>query len=1137
MQMTLNQNLRSSGLLACLLLAACGGASSGSGDFQLLAISVPENGQWKINRPIEFTFSKAVDFSSVDSNSLVVRTPEGQAALGEYTVKVNALGQPIPEVIVFQPRCPLLGDFSDAGLIPNGQSYLIEAIGSDVSIGLSVLSQDGDVLGLTQRRNFTTALGSLPSELFLDTVIGAPTVVLRPEGVADDTIEATHIRLRDTGERRYFERLPNGTIQIEPFSEAEPNFPINLFSDSSQQLDLVLVFNQSVSPETANVSSDRVRLESRPNAGSPWVERPAEVVLEANCTPVGSRVRVRPVGVLPQQHEFRVVVSADFSDIVGDQGLLAQDSFGRFSTQKFPSPYPDGSDPDPDTIVDELFESYDAGGSESGSNEDTAPNFIEPLAAWGDGRLEATFDFQGTGGPGGDFDYLVKSGETVLFSTDIQTITGGPGFTATATQVAVNGVLNVRNLRIEDGGRLLFTGPNPAKILATGTVEVFGEIDISGVDSEPVAQLNSPNIPQPGAAGNGGGGKGGRGSPFTTTSTPKGENGFGPFDVANGGGVGGESGFNEGGNEEQRRGAGGGGGRLATEYVSLTDSGFQVNARLGGLGASTAQGALTFQSPPQPGAFGPAAFIDTNPNGTLNTGNDYFGTAVDGVGTIIPGELPAPVAGSGGGGGGDSINSSIFPSAEFILNKERKGGGGGGGAGQLQILALDTVRFGANGQILCNGGRGGEGESTGGTNQIGGAGGGGSGGHVIVQAGIRLDFSANPVAGAVQAISGQGGKGQGDGTNNSTPAALGSGGDGGGGVIQFHVPDFVALDPLDPPSKPGVLLPSPLPPGVSNVQQYLDFVSAPNAKRLVPTFSPKSRARSKPIPLGSLGDNTPGIPPLFALFGLSLDTDPLDPEDDSGFILTTADAVDPVEPLLSRLGGAAAPAGTTLEVIDFDQRIVTLRLSSAAVDALSEEASAVPFCYKADGTWLECDDPDVSQIFYFKDDSYLRNTALLRQSRLVLDDAGTGSAVNFTVALAEAELVDPLDPAQGQLLHLFLEPTEGSLVNFIGQDVATIDFILNPRFFRVVTSAQNDTLPAGQLIQIRAQTLRADANGDPDLASPLTNFTGDLRILSEPISAGEADFIRFDVLFDLGTGVDGNTPRPRLEFLRLPIRF
>ncbi|MHC4892601.1 MAG: CIA30 family protein [Planctomycetota bacterium] len=1155
MQTIHKHRLKLAGLASGLLLTACGGGGAGSGDFQLIQISVPQNGEWQINRPIEFEFSQPVDFSTVDSNSITIRTPNGQAALGQFSVKQDANGNPVDTVVVFQPRCPLQADFSDAGLLPGGQSYSIEVIGADVSIGLSVGSQAGDVLALSQLRTFSTAVGTLPSELFIDSQIGAPLIVVR-DNTVDTDVEASYIRLReDDSQRFYFERtvdltdpdLPAGAalgqVIVEPFSADERDFPINLFSDPAQQIDIVLVFNQSVSPALSNISTSRIVLQSRtpadesavpPVAAGPWVERPADIALEANCTTAGARVRVRPVGILPQEQEFRVVVSADFADIVGDQGLLAQTEFNRFATQGFQSPFGD-SDPDPDTIVDEFFESFTSGSDDAGSYEDAAPETILPLASWGNGQLRATYDFDGTGGPGGDFDWEVPAGETLILSTDLSQITGGPGFVPTATQPVVNGLINVRDMRIQPGAKVLFVGPNPVQIFATGTVEILGEIDISGVDNKPVAQLNSPNIPQPGAAGTGGGGFGGRGSPLTTTSTPKGEDGFGAFGVAGGGGVGGESAFLSSASPEQRRGAGGGGGRLAADFNPATDNGLDVNAELGGPGSGGATSAVTKSGPAQPGALGPPVFSDLNPDGSPNDTNDFFGIqneSGDGSGTLISGELVAPTAGSGGGGGGDNINSPVFPATEFVLNKERKGGGGGGGGGQLQILALENVKLGAQCKIVSNGGRGGEGESTGGTNQVGGAGGGGSAGHIIIQAGGQLDLSEDPGIRSVEAVGGEGGVGQSDGNNEPPNVALSSGGDGGGGLIQFHVAQFTSAVALGS-GEPGVVLPG----GQSNVGNYLNTISTPNAKRLVPTFRPQSVARSIPVPLGSLGDNTPSIPPLYALLGVETADDGLTTEfDESGSILRASNVVTPTAPILSGTTGASTPAGVSLSAIDFDNRVVTLELDAAAITALNDDTNGVEYCYDVGGNTVPCGDAAETQRYSFRDISYIRNPALLREALLTLDDAGPASAASYSVAMVVFDPIDEANPAAGVRLHLMLS-SEGSLVNFLTADLNTVAFSLSPRSFRVSTNGIGDELLDSQTIRIQAQLLTAKVDGTPDLENTLTPFTGDFAVLSSPNVAAQADFIRFEVFFDLGENADGNTPRPVLEFLRIPLQF
>jgi hypothetical protein len=1121
MHKTLRPSLSSLALSASgLCLASCGGGGGGGGDFQLMAITVPQGAAWEINRPIEFEFSQPVDFSSVNSNSITIRTPQGVSALGDFSLKSTATGV-LNNVVVFQPRCPLNPDFSDAGLIPNGQAYRIEVIGSDVSIGLSVRSADDVVLDLSQQRDFTTKLGTEPSQVFLDTKLGPPAVVLRNAGT--EVVEATHLRLIGSGERRYFEinALAPGGVLVEPFDETEPDYPINLYSDVDEQFDLVVVFDQPVAPDAVNLSSDRIQLQSRPIGSAPsdpWVARPSEVVLEANCTSVGARVRLRPIGVLPQQHEYRAVVAADFTDIVGEQGLLPQANFAPFETREVDTaPFGDG------VLADEFFESFNVGGDVAGSFEQTEATFPEPAASWGDGRLTATFEFIGTGGPQGTFDWQVPAGTFVL-STDTSSLNGGPGFTNTTTQTVVNGVVNVNNLRVPFGSTLRAVGPNPLRIFVTGKAEIFGTIDVSGLSSQPVAQLNSPNIPQPGAAGVAGGGRGGRGSPLTTTSSPKGENGIGAFNLPSGGGVGGESGFRQTATDELRRGAGGGGGRFASDFPSGANA--ALNAELGGTGALMAKGAVAdpgggFSAPPLPGDSGPSSFVDTLPNGQLNGTNDFWGTLFDpgldplddADDSFVAGELPDPRAGTGGGGGGDNINSAQFPPATFDLGEEKKGGGGGGGAGQLQIFALGDIVFGVGGRIVCNGGRGGEGESTAGTNQVGGGGAGGSGGHVILQTTGRLDLSANPPAGSIQAIGGEGANGQNDGDNEPPPAALSSGGDGGAGVIQIHLESFALFDPME--GTGNVILPT----GQTNVVTSLNSLTSPDAWRLFPSFGSSSRARSEPIPLGSLGINTPLQASTFALEGI-------DPDD--GSIDTAGGAIVPIDPLFV---GPQSEVDVTL--IDPVARVVEIALSAGAVSDLS--TTGVEYCYDASGLVVPCDGGEASSEL-FADDVYLRNPQLLRQFQLVL----TQGSVTRRLTVASAEVETFLDGSA--LVRLFLSSAEGTLVEFVdGSGEPDLDqFLLHPRYFRVVTGGQLDVLPVNQEIRLRVQALGALPDGTPDLVSPLVPWTPNVAEISSSNVVDAVQFLQFEVTFDLdkgGAGVSGNSPLPSLEFLRLPFRF
>jgi len=357
----------------------------------------------------------------------------------------------------------------------------------------------------------------------------------------------------------------------------------------------------------------------------------------------------------------------------------------------------------------------------------------------------------GTGGPGGNFDFQIPDGDIFTFDTTSQTITGGPNFIPTTQVTAVGGVLDLRNFRVGEGSRLKFSGPNPVTILASGKVEILGLITVEGNDSMGVNTLNTTNIPEPGAPGQAGGGKGGVGSPLTSASSPSGGTGYGAFNVPDGGGQGGETGWNDVINTATaRRGGGGGGGRMGHDQLvdhggtmgwDVDESFIGLNIEKGFRGGNNAFGAKNPTAkiqPPEGGEPGPSPFLG------LNDENDFWGTMHDPVTLEITlGELDAPMPGAGGGGGGDSsyTNGQIFPHIPFLSTGDEKGAGGGGAGGAITMLVIGDITFGPDGRISARGGTGGGGEGGGGQARAGAGSGGGSGGHLILQTASTIDLS------------------------------------------------------------------------------------------------------------------------------------------------------------------------------------------------------------------------------------------------------------------------------------------------------------------------------------------------------------------------------------------------------------
>lgn len=1133
----------SAALLCTLAAASCGGGGGDASEalaesFSIQSVSIapissdgePTETNYQLNRPIRVVFNRAVDFSSVSPNTIDIAVSAGEMiddpdlpgemlavgglpAIGEFTL--------IDEnTVQFQPACPTLDDLSNSGFL-SGVEYTLN-IPSQSTNGIAIGAM-GDGNGLSQSFTvpFRTSDSQNLSELFLDTVVDPPAPVVRLAG----STAASALRLEIAGDSTspvFLERTLFSGTGVPPMGFLTP---LNLYSAPESRVDVVLVMNQPVNPSSLNISNSRLRLEFLLSTGPDvWEDFPADVVLERNCTAVGAEIRIIPLGSFPQERPMRVVIEPEFEDLIGQRNQGALLDFARFDT---------GVIFDPGTMVagdgaDELFEPFTLNGVQVGSIEDTQANFEVPTADWnsdGDGALKAKFAFDGTGGPGGTFDVVIPAGSDMTFSSESQQFSGGPGGIPSDSQVAVNGVLNVRNLDIEVGATWRVSGSKPITILASGNVRIDGVMSANGFSAAPIFTLNTANLPQLGAAGVGGGGGGGTGSPLTTQSTPRGGAGQGGILFSSGGGGGGgESGIattstNFG---ENRRCGGGGGGVFG--HDTLIDGGcanetyIGLNAETGHLGVGTAEGAMSGISPPLGGPVGVGPFSDPSDD------NDFWGTMlVDPGGPMqaaIEGELIGPWAGAGGGAGGDATNYSAgigYPDPNFPVSREDKGAGGGGGGGSITIIALGNITFGPSGRIEANGGTGAGGENTNFVNRVGGGSGGGSGGHVVLQSAQQIDFNEVPVPGtacfsnfsclSVVALGGQGGAGSGNGggfdPNNgasgnpmvdSKPASLDdegmactalprlcAGGDGGPGIVQFHAESLARIIPPNAGADSGIATisrPSPL--GFNDIDGVWDGL-------MLPAFGPVSRAQSEWIPLGAMRV-APGTDVPDAITFLFDGIDPV-----TGLVNTTAGIVDPLPAILT---------DTFMTVGTF------------------------PFV-DPDGTTVVFDVTDLVGA----NDIYRRNPSLTQLFDVVVTD-GAQTAVFGVVTGVTDEMAGELrltigDSASGLTLADFS----------LGDTVSLI-----PRFFGVSTEGINNFLPDSASIKVSFQAAPESVNGGPD-ENLATALTSDIDEITNPVGVvpnTDLRFFRFVVEFNLTADLSDLTPTspiPTLDFLRIPFRF
>jgi len=1139
-----------------LTLSACGGGGSGdsgsSSSFRLVESNVNANQEWRINRAMTFEFSQPVNLGTVNLNTISVTQVGGAPAAGSFSL-LDAY------TVSFQPTCPTQDNFTDAGLQPGGLRYIVDLVAT-TSGGTTVRSLSGNSLSVGLTTEIITPNSTDLAVLFDDVQPGPPSPLIWDGVGAPPTSGVTFIEEGSDADTRYpFQRRDDGGASTALGAEVAVDgyqSPLNLYSDSASAVAIVVELDQPVDPSASNINATAVKLQycSRldglcGSTPSEWIDLPHDVSLQSNCINGGASVRVTPVGILPLGRVVRVVLASAFRDLVGNGNLLDL-PVGSFLVV-------DGLIPGtPAPVQDEFLETFNIPGQDPQSTQDPDALLDAPLAKWGqDGTLAASFDFGGTGGPGGNFDWRVTqlpgNGSTIL-NTSFSIIQNEA---QTATQTIVSGEVDVRDLTIDQGGVLEIRGPNPCIIRASGTVRISGKILVRGVSVRGVSTFNSTNLPEPGGAGNGGGGRGGTANILTTQSTPAGESGVGAFDQPNGGGGGGETGYNGSTDLNLRRGAGGGGGSLGAPMILFTPAApFNVNgcpdqrilgldSEDGSLGSPQASGAISGPGQrPRGGLKGPRPFLDISPD------NDFFGLMRVGS-AIVRGELGRAWAGAGGGGGGNAVTSASFPNPNWTPAGDEKGAGGGGGGGSLTILCLGEVIFGPNGRIDARGGTGGGGENSSGTNRIGGGSGGGSGGHVIIQVGRTISFAQTRTnqllerdKGGIWTRGGQGGEGKGglggagpdsvetpvfadrlprdhyatnaggiadpapclvSATGNTatgpTTGTLagegipGTGGDGGPGIIQLHAPTLA-----------DILVPT-------NAGESLTAALKPNPIGSTITFGSTMAQNTSNVSTPALWNQLlPGFGRVskaqskwIPLGSTSVSPTSMTPET-TEFLFGGVDANGRI--LKSGSGSTATQAELpSILTGSGAQPIVT----SPSTPFITADKRTVVF----DGTTV-------------LDDIYLANPSLLRFFDVRIQIGA--SVFHFDAASATYDEL-------GGLLRVTVG-TSGMPLNSILTD-GSASVSLRPRFFRVKTAGVLDSVPDPATVQFEFQATQVNTNGQPDeaLATP---WTTNITALNSNPNNAQLRFLRFRVTFDLGlTELTTSTPVPSLDYLRVPFRF
>ncbi len=711
--------------LSLLALAACGGSGGApigsggiGGDFVVLKTEPVNGATIFLNDPISIDFSNQVDPDSASLTTMTFQAldpqnqPISELVVGNFVVGTSPGDSEPGRRLQFVPRFATNNSYTNGGF-KAGRSYLVQLVGGEANNNTVLRDTNGRALELPMTFQFSTREGTQTTQLFRNPLPGGP----RRTGMSISTAAG-------------LEDVPLGLFGTPPLE-------VRLeFDQALNPNDLNVPVSLDVDPLVRSISNrGRVFLEyDDPELGTDtWI--PASVELERNDLS-GATLALRPLGVLPNNATIRVIVEQTVEDISGENNLANpafNRVFGDFST---------------DTAYEQQWNGI---AEDFGATSDIDPlaSFPESQAEVGQGYVRAGFAFEGISS---NLEYEPTAQEVVLNTSFTQVVPKiGLPFTV------AGGVFNFKNVTIPQGVTVRGTGPNPMVWLCSGTFTVSGTLTVSGGVGARVDTLNSANFAKAGGVGVCGGGNGGDGTPSAALRDLRGGTGRGPLQAAGRGGRGGYlactsgcytgSSYNGSGG-----GSGGGGGTMATQgdlnWRGAVPSGINPNVAgatsfqqvlgYGGSGCSGTSASRTqFLNGGEPGA---ALFTDNRQD------NNFWGSGIDVNRNLrISGELNTPVGGGGGGGGGDTSPSQTCSLTGNNPANDFSGGGGGGGAGVLIVKALQEITITQTGKIEADGGNGGGGEQVGACGEAGG-GGGGAGGMVILMSakGINIEAHGNP---------------------------------------------------------------------------------------------------------------------------------------------------------------------------------------------------------------------------------------------------------------------------------------------------------------------------------------------------------------------------------------------------------
>ncbi len=420
----------------------------------------------------------------------------------------------------------------------------------------------------SQNASDTSLPGMLPkTKYYIDLTIGTPNSIGNLSKIAKTLALPMYFTTVDVvagsgNVATYFSNAPNsppkanpqlstpsdGTVGVDPNAF---NDPAGFFDGipASKRAPFRIRFRGPVNPSAENVSSDNIRLRGvrDQNGVAEDVPITTEIALAVNKN-ARADVLVIPQGLLPLGHTIVVEVSSKFQSLSG----VAKDPSPDPATWKKVVRYRVADDPSSNAPVsDFILESF-----KNTAHQDTgvAVAGLE-LASWDANNsnvLRASFGFAGDGSLG-RFE-PPNDVHTVILDTNFQVFPLFDGSTPDAPPgtPAKGGVFNFTDFHLPSNVTLLLKGDNPGVITCLGTCLIEGRILLNGTDGTEDVTFDSAISPAPGGIGGAGGGRGGAGHPVVAPGggqsiqfmqTPQfGQSGFAPGNKGPGGGGGGQCG-------------------------------------------------------------------------------------------------------------------------------------------------------------------------------------------------------------------------------------------------------------------------------------------------------------------------------------------------------------------------------------------------------------------------------------------------------------------------------------------------------------------------------------------------------------------------------------------------------------------